>query len=262
MKKQKISDAVIHRLPRYYRYLDDLYNKGGVRISSNSLGAKMDITASQIRQDLSCFGEFGQQGYGYNVLALRGDKSQNEKRFMPHPQGHAHAVALVRQIADMNRGKFIDGEVEECHHSKFSIGVAGYPEVHAEARDITSDIARLRDKVDAGAEYVITQMFFDNAKYFDFVRRCREAGITVPIIPGIKPLSTLRHLEILPETFGVKLPEELVREVKAHPDGVREVGTEWAIAQSRELMAAGVPVLHYYTMSRTTNIQKIVKAVF
>ena len=160
------------------------------------------------------------------MLALRGDKSQNEKRFMPHPQGHAHAVDLVRQIADMNRGKFIDGEVEECHHSKFSIGVAGYPEVHAEARDITSDIARLRDKVDAGAEYVITQMFFDNAKYFDFVRRCREAGITVPIIPGIKPLSTLRHLEILPETFGVKLPEELVREVKAHPDGVREVGTE------------------------------------
>ena len=198
----------------------------------------------------------------HNVLALRGDKSQNEKRFMPHPQGHAHAVDLVRQIADMNRGKFIDGEVEECHHSKFSIGVAGYPEVHAEARDITSDIARLRDKVDAGAEYVITQMFFDNAKYFDFVRRCREAGITVPIIPGIKPLSTLRHLEILPETFGVKLPEELVREVKAHPDGVREAGTEWAIAQSRELMAAGVPVLHYYTMSRTTNIQKIVKAVF
>lgn len=198
----------------------------------------------------------------HNVLALRGDKSQNEKFFMPHPQGHTHAVDLVRQIASMNRGQFVDGEVEECHHSKFSIGVAGYPEVHAEARDITSDIARLRDKVDAGAEYVITQMFFDNAKYFDFVRRCREAGITVPIIPGIKPLSTLRHLEILPETFGVKLPEELVREVKAHPDGVREAGTEWAIAQSRELMAAGVPVLHYYTMSRTTNIQKIVKAIF
>ena len=198
----------------------------------------------------------------HNVLALRGDCGPNERHFMPHPQGHSHAIDLVRQIAAMNRGEFVDGEVEECHHSKFSIGVAGYPEVHAEARDITSDIARLRDKVDAGAEYVITQMFFDNAKYFDFVRRCREAGITVPIIPGIKPLSTLRHLEILPETFGVKLPEELVREVKAHPDGVREVGTEWAIAQSRELMAAGVPVLHYYTMSLTTNIQKIVKAVF
>ena len=197
-----------------------------------------------------------------DVLALRGDNLRGEHSFRVHPDGHGHACELVRQIARMNEGVFIDGEVEECHHSKFSIGVAGYPEVHAEARDITSDIARLRDKVDAGAEYVITQMFFDNAKYFDFVRRCREAGITVPIIPGIKPLSTLRHLEILPETFGVKLPEELVREVKAHPDGVREVGTEWAIAQSRELMAAGVPVLHYYTMSRTTNIQKIVKAVF
>ena len=198
----------------------------------------------------------------HNVLALRGDKSQNERFFMPHPQGHAHAVDLVRQIADMNRGKFIDGEVEECHHSKFSIGVAGYPETHEEAASPEADILHLKEKVDAGAEYVVTQLFYDNARFFDFVARCRAAGIRVPIIPGIKPLSTLRHLEILPETFGVKLPEELVREVKAHPDGVREVGTEWAIAQSRELMAAGVPVLHYYTMSRTTNIQKIVKAIF
>ena len=198
----------------------------------------------------------------HNVLALRGDKSQNEKFFMPHPQGHSHAVDLVRQIAAMNRGEFVDGEVEECHHSKFSIGVAGYPEGHEESPSPEADIAALKAKIDAGAGYIVTQLFYDNACFFDFVRRCREAGITVPIIPGIKPLSTLRHLEILPETFGVKLPEELVREVKAHPDGVREVGTEWAIAQSRELMAAGVPVLHYYTMSRTTNIQKIVKAVF
>ena len=198
----------------------------------------------------------------HNVLALRGDKSQNEKFFMPHPQGHSHAVDLVRQIAAMNRGEFVDGEVEECHHSKFSIGVAGYPEGHEESPSPEADIAALKAKIDAGAGYIVTQLFYDNARFFDFVRRCREAGIAVPIIPGIKPLSTLRHLEILPETFGVKLPEELVREVKAHPDGVREVGTEWAIAQSRELMAAGVPVLHYYTMSRTTNIQKIVKAVF
>ena len=198
----------------------------------------------------------------HNVLALRGDKSQNERRFMPHPQGHAHAIDLVRQIADMNHGRFIDGEVEECHHSKFSIGVAGYPEVHFEARDITSDIAHLKAKIDAGAEYVITQMFFDNRKYFDFVRRCREAGIEVPIIPGLKPLSTLRHLEVLPETFSVEIPEELAREVKAHPESVKQIGTEWTIAQSRELMAAGVPVLHYYTMSRTTNIQKIVAALF
>ena len=189
----------------------------------------------------------------HNVLALRGDKSQNERRFMPHPQGHAHAVDLVRQIAAMNRGEFVDGEVEECHHSKFSIGVAGYPEVHFEARDITTDILHLKEKIDAGAEYVVTQMFFDNRKYFDFVRRCREAGIRVPIIPGIKPISTLRHLE---------LPGELVREARAHPDNVREVGIEWTVAQSRELMAAGVPVLHYYTMSRTNNIQQIVRTLF
>ena len=134
----------------------------------------------------------------HNVLALRGDRSQNERRFMPHPQGHAHAADLVRQIAAMNRGEFVDGEVEECHHSKFSIGVAGYPEVHFEARDVTSDIRHLREKIDAGAEYVVTQMFFDNSRYFDFVRRCREAGIVVPIIPGLKPISTLRHLEVLP----------------------------------------------------------------
>ena len=198
----------------------------------------------------------------HNVLALRGDCGPNERHFMPHPQGHSHAIDLVRQIAAMNRGEFVDGEVEECHHSKFSIGVAGYPEKHVAALDAESDLRHLKAKVDAGADYVMTQICYDADRILAFIGRCREAGITVPIIPGIKPLSTLRHLEILPETFGVKLPEELVREVKAHPDGVREVGTEWAIAQSRELMAAGVPVLHYYTMSRTTNIQKIVKAVF
>ena len=197
----------------------------------------------------------------HNVLALRGDKSQNEKRFMPHPQGHAHAVDLVRQIA----GKFIDGEVEECHHSKFSIGVAGYPEVHAEARDITSDIARLRDKVDAGAEYVITQMFFDNAKYFDFVRRCREAGIDVPVIPGVKPLSTLRQLTLLPETFAIELPEALHSEVRAHadrPEAIRRIGVEWAVDQCRRLKAAGVPVIHFYTMGRAENVRQIIKEVF
>ena len=198
----------------------------------------------------------------HNVLALRGDRSQNERHFMPHAQGHAHAVDLVRQIAAMNGGQFVDGEVEECHHSKFSIGVAGYPEAHFEAQDITSDILHLKAKIDAGAGYVITQMFFDNAKYFDFVRRCREAGITVPIIPGIKPISTLKHLTVLPDTFSVELPEELVREAKAHPDSVRQVGIEWAIRQGRELKAAGVPVLHFYTMGRTDNIQKIARSVF
>ena len=201
----------------------------------------------------------------HNVLALRGDKSQNEKRFMPHPQGHSHAIDLVRQIAAMNRGEFVDGEVEECHHSKFSIGVAGYPEMHEEAASPEADIACLKAKVDAGAEYVITQMFFDNAKYFDFVRRCRKAGITVPIIPGIKPISTPKHLEILPRTFSVSLPEELVKAVRAcgeDTQAAREVGIEWAIHQAKELKAAEVPIIHFYTMGRTDNIRKIARNVF
>lgn len=201
----------------------------------------------------------------HNVLALRGDKSQNEKFFMPHPQGHAYAIDLVRQIAAMNRGEFVDGEVEVCHHSKFSVGVAGYPETHADAASPEADIANLRAKIDAGAGYVVTQLFYDNARFFDFVRRCREAGVTVPIIPGIKPLSTVRHLTLLPETFGCSIPDELSREVLRHrdaPAAVREIGTEWAIAQSRELIAAGIPVLHYYPMGKAENIVKIAKTLF
>ena len=201
----------------------------------------------------------------HNVLALRGDKRQNEPRFVPYAQGHAHAADLVRQIQAMNRGEFIDGEVEECHHSKFSVGVAGYPEKHFEAANAQSDLQYLKEKVDAGADYIVTQMFFDNSKYFDFVERCRKAGITVPIIPGIKPISTPKHLEILPRTFSVSLPEELVKAVRAcgeDTQAAREVGIEWAIHQAKELKAAGVPIIHFYTMGRTDNIRKIACNVF
>lgn len=200
-----------------------------------------------------------------NVLALRGDPSQNEKSFIPHPQGHANALGLVKQIAAMNRGEFVDGEVEQCHHSRFSIGVAGYPETHSEALSPEADIAALKAKVDAGAEYVVTQLCYDTQIFFDYVRRCREAGITVPIIPGIKPLATVKHLELLPRTFGCHLPEELVKEVQAHaenPQAVRQIGTEWAIRQSRELKAAGIPVLHYYPMGKADNIIQIAKELF
>ena len=200
----------------------------------------------------------------HNVLALRGDRSQNERRFMPQPAGtRPRGGPRAADRGDEPRGVRGRRSGGVATTRKFSIGVGpATPEVHFEARDVTSDIRHLREKIDAGAEYVVTQMFFDNSRYFDFVRRCREAGIAVPIIPGLKPISTLRHLEVLPETFAVTLPEELVREAKAHPEHVREVGVEWTVAQSRELMAAGVPVLHYYTMSRTTNIQQIVKALF
>ncbi len=201
----------------------------------------------------------------HSVLALRGDKSHSEERFVPHPQGHAHAADLVRQIAAMNRGEFVDGEVETCHHSKFSVGVAGYPETHPDAATPDEDLRRLKEKVDAGADYIVTQLFYDNARFFDFVARCRAMGIGVPIIPGIKPLATLRHLTLLPEKFGCRIPDELRREVWAHRDdkaAVRRIGTEWAIAQSRELKAAGVPVLHYYPMGKAENIIEIAKTVF
>lgn len=201
----------------------------------------------------------------HNVLALRGDKSPHEERFTPHPQGHSRAVELIRQVMAMNRGEFVDGQVDECHHSTFSVGVGGYPEVHGDAESAEADIIRLREKVEAGAEYIITQLFFNNSKYFDFCRRCREAGITVPIIPGIKPLSTVKHLEVLPEIFGAEIPDELASEVRRHagnPAAVRAAGTEWCTAQCRELMQAGVPVLHLYTMSRTDQIAEILRKVF
>ena len=201
----------------------------------------------------------------HNVLALRGDKSQNEKFFMPHPQGHTHAVDLVRQIAAMNRGQFVDGEVEECHHSKFSIGVAGYPEKHVDALDAESDLRHLKAKVDAGADYVMTQICYDADRILAFIGRCREAGIDVPVIPGVKPLSTLRQLTLLPETFAIELPEALHSEVRAHadrPEAIRRIGVEWAVDQCRRLKAAGVPVIHFYTMGRAENVCQIIKEVF
>ena len=200
----------------------------------------------------------------HNVLALRGDKSQNEKRFMPHPQGHAHAVDLVRQIADMNRGKFIDGEVEDCHRTNFCIGVAGYPEKHCEAPNPAEDMRRLKEKVDAGADYIVTQLFFDNARFFDFVERCRAEGITVPIIPGLKPVSSLKHLEMLPRTFHIDMPEALTEELSRcrTDEQAKEVGIEWSVGQAKELKAAGVPAIHFYTMSRSGNICEILKRVF
>ena len=199
-----------------------------------------------------------------NVLALRGDNLKGENRFNPHPQGHAHACDLVRQINDMNRGVFIDGEVKECHHSSFCVGVAGYPEKHAEAPNRKADMENLKAKVDAGASYIVTQMSFDNGKILAFMKDCKDAGIDVPVIPGIKPFSTKAQLTMLPQIFHVDLPEELVKEVnKCRTNAeVREFGVEWAIAQGKALKAAGVPVLHFYTMGKTDNMVKIAQELF
>ncbi|MBR6269010.1 MAG: methylenetetrahydrofolate reductase [Bacteroidales bacterium] len=198
-----------------------------------------------------------------NVMALRGDTS-GEGPFKAEKGGYRHCSQLVSQIARMNRGIYLEEEIRDAVPTNFCVGVAGYPEKHREAPDFDADIMHLREKVDAGADYIITQMFYDNAAFYAFVDRCRKAGITVPIIPGLKPLSMSKHLHSLPESFALSLPDDLVKAVKACRDEseVYEIGKEWCIAQSRDLIAHGVPAIHYYTMGRTVNIRQILSKVF
>lgn len=199
-----------------------------------------------------------------NVMALRGDAMSHQKYFEASRNGHQYATELVRQIKDLNGGKYLHNVIEADYKADFCIGVAGYPEKHLEAPSLQTDLKRLKEKVAAGADYVVTQMFFDNQKYFDFVKAAKEIGINVPIIPGIKPLAVQRHLQILPQVFRIDLPEILINEVEKCKTNaeVRKVGVEWAIEQSKELLAAGVPVLHYYSMGKSTNIKEIAKGVF
>jgi methylenetetrahydrofolate reductase (NADPH) len=199
-----------------------------------------------------------------NVLILRGDPIKSEGRFKPEPDGHAYAIDLLRQVVNMNEGRYLDPDLRDVQKTAFCIGVAGYPEKHFEAPNLLSDLRHLKAKVDAGAEYIVTQMFFDNAHYFQFVEKCRQAGITVPIIPGLKPLTSKSQLSVIPHHFHIDLPEELVEHVeKARNDAeVREIGVQWCIRQSKELKAHGVPVLHYYTMGKAGGTAEIAKAVF
>ena len=198
-----------------------------------------------------------------NLLVLRGDRAKGENRFVPVAGGHEHAVELCQQVEDFNRGIMLDGEEHEPLH-RFSFGVAGYPEKHEEAMNIDMDIEHLKAKIDAGAQYVVTQMFFDNSRYFSFVERCRAAGITVPIIPGIKPLTSLTQQALLPKTFHIDLPMELARELcrcKSNDD-VKALGVEWGIQQARELKAAAVPSIHFYSMNAAASVEAIAKAVY
>ncbi|MGG8496521.1 methylenetetrahydrofolate reductase [NAD(P)H] [Tenacibaculum sp. TC6] len=199
-----------------------------------------------------------------NVMALRGDARKDQQYFKASDGGNHYASDLVKQISDLNKGKYLHEIIETPHKSDFCIGVAGYPEKHLESPSLESDLKRLKEKVDAGADYVVTQMFFDNNKYFDFVKRAKEAGINVPIIPGIKPLAVKRHLQILPQIFRLDLPQELVEAVEACKDSkeVRQVGIDWAIQQSKELVKAGVPVVHYYSMGKSSNVKAIAKEIF
>ena len=199
-----------------------------------------------------------------NVMALRGDAMKHQQYFEASKGGHQYAKELVSQIQNLNKGRYLHDVIEADDKADFCIGVAGYPEKHVEAPSLQSDLKRLKEKVDAGADYVVTQMFFDNKKYFDFVEKARQAGIDVPIFPGIKPVAVERHLQLLPQVFKIDLPEDLIHEIEKCKDNkqVRAVGIEWCIEQSKELMAAGVPVLHYYSMGKSDNIKAIAKAIF
>ena len=199
-----------------------------------------------------------------NVVALRGDPVKNETYFRPDPEGNHYASDLVKQIRNLNQGIYLDPELRNTCQTDFCVGVAGYPEKHLEAPNFETDLYFLKEKVEAGADYVITQMFFDNKKYFHFVKKCREAGINVPIIPGLKPLASSGQLNLLAQRFKVDLPDDLVgavRRVKSEK-AVREIGIEWCTLQSRELVAAGVPVLHYYSMGKPDNIKKTILQTF
>ncbi len=199
-----------------------------------------------------------------NVLALRGDSIKSEPEFVPEPNGHAYAIDLVKQVKQMNNGRYMENDLEDVAHTNFCVGVAGYPEKHFEAPNMISDMKHLKAKIDAGAEYIVTQMFFDNAHYFNFVNKCREKGITVPIIPGLKIMTTKKQTTFLPKIFKIDVPQPLLEQIdKCKTDEqVKEVGIAWCIEQSKELIKAKAPCLHYYTMGTSEATRRVACKVF
>jgi len=198
-----------------------------------------------------------------NVLALRGDARQFEDKFVPEAGGHKFAKDLIKQMHNMNQGSYLDKNIENGSPTDFCIGVAGYPEKHFEAPNLDQDIQYTKEKVDAGGDYIVTQMFFDNQSYFKYVDACRAAGINVPIVPGLKPITKKYQLNSIPRKFFVNMPEEFVKEMMkaSGAEAIKAVGTEWCIHQSKELKAAGVPCLHYYTMGDSATTKKIIDSL-
>lgn len=199
-----------------------------------------------------------------NILALRGDARKGDTNFAPEPNGNKNALDLIHQIKNMNAGIYLDEELANTHVTDFCVGSAAYPEKHQDAPNLESDLKFLKRKVEAGAEFVVTQMFYDNKHYFDFVKRCRENDIHVPIIPGIKPLSSAKQLRVLPKTFYIQIPVELTNEVDKAKDenAIKQIGIEWAADQCKELLNAGVPVLHFYTMGKSEQTKAICEKIF
>jgi len=199
-----------------------------------------------------------------NLLVLRGDPPKGIRDFIPESDGHAYASGLVKQIKNMNQGKYLEEDLKNTTATDFCVGIAGYPDKHIESPNFAYDLKYLKEKTDAGAGFIITQMFFDNARYFNFVKRCRKAGINVPIIPGLKPIAAMKDITSLPQVFNIDIPEELVKEIqkcKSNEDAFH-AGTEWTIAQSKELIEFGVPVLHYFTIGISENIRQIASEIF
>lgn len=249
-----IEKHIAHRRPGTLGVSAAIRQKYGVEVVPHLIcggQTKYDIEDTLIDMDF-----LGLQ----NVLALRGDALPTAHRFVPDKQGHAHADELVRQIVDMNNGRFIDSEPNTCHSTDFCIGVAGYPEKHVESPNSLTDLGYLKQKVDAGADYIATQISYDTDAILRFRDRCHEQGIDVPVLPGLKPLSTKTQLTVLPQTFAVDMPQELVNRVMACQDNtdVKKVGVEWAIQQTERLVKEGFPVIHYYTMTRTEQLEQIV----
>ena len=200
----------------------------------------------------------------YDLLVLRGDKAPDEKTFTPEKKGNAHALDLAYQIQNFNKGIFVDGSQMLVTKTPFNFGVACYPEKHEEAPNMERDIYWLKQKQEAGAQYAVTQLFYDNSKYFNFLKMAREAGVTIPIIPGIKPMSKLSQLTVIPKTFKVDLPKELVSEaLKLHTDDeMKQLGIEWGVQQCKDLIKAGVPSLHFYALGATDSVKEIAKSIF
>lgn len=200
-----------------------------------------------------------------NLLVLRGDKAKHENRFIPEPNGHMHATELAEQINSFNNGYFVDGtQMDITNNNRFSYGVAGYPEKHEEAPNMDLDLKMLKHKVDMGADYIVTQMFFDNQKYFDFVKKCKEMGINVPIIPAIKPIVNRNQLTILPKIFHVDLPSELAIALNECKDdnAAKQIGVEWCTLQAKELIASGVQSIHFYSHNATESVKQIATEIY
>lgn len=199
-----------------------------------------------------------------NIVALRGDALPGQRFFIAEKDGFSHSSELVGMINNLNKGQYLDPTVKNGIATDFCVGVAAYPEKHYEAANLQTDIAHLKQKVDAGADYIVTQMFFDNEQYFRFVDQCRQQGITVPIIPGLKPISTKRQIDLLPRSFHIDIPQELFEKIQQakNNEEAYQIGIDWAIRQSRDLLAHGTPAIHYYTMAKTDNVCQIVKEVF